>query len=57
MRSLFILLLLSSCTVTTRYGYAPCKITHYKGSIHVQPTGKVKPMPDTTVYGYIIKRY
>lgn len=61
MRTTHILIILCSCLAlfactAPAYVYAPAKITTHKGKLHIQPTSKFKPMPDTTVYGFIIKR-
>jgi hypothetical protein len=50
--------MLFSCAAVRQpqISYAPAKITVYKGKVIVQPTEKFKPMPDTTVDGYIIRK-
>lgn len=49
------IMIFTSCTVS-RYSYAPAKITTYKGRIKIDLLEKLKPMPDTTVYGIYIKK-
>lgn len=49
-------LALASCRTAPRFAYAPVKITVQGNKIHVQPLQKFKPMPDTTIQGYLIKR-
>lgn len=59
-RHLSVIVLLSfltSCAPSGKYGYAPARITVYKGKIDIQVKEKFKPLPDTTIEAVIIKRF
>ena len=45
----------TSCR-TYRVEYAEAKITVTKGRVKVEPITNFKPMPDTTVKGYLIRK-
>jgi len=50
-----VLIWVTSCR-TYRVEYAEAKITVYKGKVKVEPITNFKPMPDTTVKGYLIRK-
>ena len=50
-----VLIWVTSCR-TYRVEYAEAKITVYNGKVKVEPITNFKPMPDTTVKGYLIRK-
>lgn len=50
-----VLIWATSCR-TYRVEYAEAKITVKAGRVKVEPITNFKPMPDTTVKGYIIRK-
>ena len=50
-----VLIWLTSCR-TYRVEYAEAKITVKEGRVKVEPITNFKPMPDTTIKGYLIRK-
>ena len=50
-----VLIWATSCR-TYRVEYAEAKITVKGGRVKVEPTTNFKPMPDTTIKGYLIRK-
>lgn len=53
---IIIAITITSCRTAPSFIYAPVKITTAGSKIIVTPMSKFRPMPDTTIYGYLIKR-